>query len=639
MLLRTRIVLGASGALVALGLCLSVVAELSARRADQRFANAELEQQQILFRQIVTAQSQRMRGSTKSVTRNRDAIAALAEGNAEHIEEEFRSTFNRLSTSGVIDGMQVFDGAGMLKYSEPTYKNNSKPILIDRIRSTSKTEAGLVTLGGQPTATYAFPLFKGRDLAGIVLLTRNSRSLIDELKMVDGSNLSVVSDTGTLVAATEDSTHTEVNLSELVKAGDHLRYVPVEDKVMAVSTIHLTDIDNASAGFLVSAKDATASYRAQRNARIFSVVTFIAVLLTSLVLLTWYLRRGFAPLTDAVGFLERLSKGDDDVDISGQERNDEVGDIARALDVFKRNNLERAELQRKEEQRQRVIEERAETLNTLIAEFEGDVATAMGVVSSASKDMEATARGLSENAEKNAEQLDHANTATGTAADGVDTVAQAALELSASVQEIARQTSDSRETTRAAVEAAQRTDTQVQGLADLSDKIGEVLTIIRDIAEQTNLLALNATIEAARAGDAGKGFAVVASEVKGLAGQTAKATQDITAYIAGIREATLGAVEVISNTGESISRIDEITEAISAAVEEQNAATTEISRSAEQASHGTDSVKSLFDSLNASAADNRQSAESVLGSVTNLSDEANALSQRIEGFLTSVREA
>jgi methyl-accepting chemotaxis protein len=214
-----------------------------------------------------------------------------------------------------------------------------------------------------------------------------------------------------------------------------------------------------------------------------------------------------------------------------------------------------------------------------------------------------------------------------------------AEEMSASVQEIARQVQESSRIAGQAVVQAQSTDARISELSKASNRIGDAVKIITAIAEQTNLLALNATIEAARAGDAGRGFAVVASEVKALASQTAKATEEIGAQITGIQAATQESVSAIKEIGATITRIAEIAHAIAAAVEEQGAATQEISRNVQQASQGTTEVASHIGEVNRGAASTGSASSQVLSSARELSGESNRLKVEVDKFLASVRVA
>jgi methyl-accepting chemotaxis protein len=242
-------------------------------------------------------------------------------------------------------------------------------------------------------------------------------------------------------------------------------------------------------------------------------------------------------------------------------------------------------------------------------------------------------------AEDSGQQVATAATAFKQASANVQTVASASEELTASIAEIASQVTRAAAISAKAVHETEETDTKVGGLSEAASRIGEVVQLINDIASQTNLLALNATIEAARAGDAGKGFAVVASEVKALANQTAKATDEIAGQVAGIRSATADVVTAIKTIGATIDQVSEISSSIASAVEEQNAATSEISRNTQEAAANTAGVSDNIAGLGRMAEESRNTAIRELQSADALGKQAESLRTDINDFLAKIRAA
>jgi methyl-accepting chemotaxis protein len=275
----------------------------------------------------------------------------------------------------------------------------------------------------------------------------------------------------------------------------------------------------------------------------------------------------------------------------------------------------------------------------MIDDFEANVKAVVDTVASASTELQSNAQSMSATAEETNRQSSAVAAASEQATANVQTVASAAEELASSVAEIGRQVSQSASIAAMAVDEAKRTDATVQGLSEAAQKIGEVVRLISDIASQTNLLALNATIEAARAGEAGKGFAVVASEVKSLANQTAKATEEIAAQIGAIQSSTNDAVGAIQSIGKTIGEINDIASSISAAVEEQGAATREIARNVQEASQGTTEVSSNIAGVTQAAGETGSAASQVLSAAGELSSQAERLKAEVESFLTTVRAA
>jgi methyl-accepting chemotaxis protein len=345
------------------------------------------------------------------------------------------------------------------------------------------------------------------------------------------------------------------------------------------------------------------------------------------------------PLQSMTNVMGKLAGGELAVTVPATARRDEVGQMAKAVLVFKENMIKARDAAAREAEEQKAREARTLLIDKLTREFDADVSMVVKTVASATTEMQSTAASMTATAEETSRQATAVAAAAEQASTNVQTVASASEELSSSITEISRQVSASARIAAQAVQEANQTNETVRGLADAAQKIGEVVKLINDIAGQTNLLALNATIEAARAGEAGKGFAVVASEVKSLATQTARATEEIGSQIGSIQSATQSSVQAIVGIGRTIGEINEIATTIASAVEEQGAATQEIARNVQQAAAGTTEVTSNISGVNQAASETGAAATQVLASASELSQQSETLRSQVERFLSAVKAA
>jgi methyl-accepting chemotaxis protein len=344
------------------------------------------------------------------------------------------------------------------------------------------------------------------------------------------------------------------------------------------------------------------------------------------------------PINRMVGAMGRLSENDLDVDIPGETRTDEIGDMAKAVQVFKDNAIEVDRMTAAQKvQAKKAEEEKVALMQKMASDFEASVGTIISSVTTASGEMQSSAQSMSSTATETASQSQAMTSAAEIASTNVGSVSAATEELSASISEISRQVSQSATIASNATSDADAANIKIESLKEAADKIGEVVQLITDIAEQTNLLALNATIEAARAGDAGKGFAVVASEVKNLATQTSKATEEISLQISEIQGATNESVSAIQGISTTINEINEVSSSISAAVEQQGAATQEIANSIEQAALGTAEVTSNVTGVNNAMTQTGNAASQVLEVSNQLAQQSETLRDEVDKFVKQVR--
>ncbi|MBB4382680.1 Methyl-accepting chemotaxis protein [Bradyrhizobium sp. Rc3b] len=350
-------------------------------------------------------------------------------------------------------------------------------------------------------------------------------------------------------------------------------------------------------------------------------------------------RRVVTPLSRLADVIGTLAAGQHEVEIPATGRNDEIGQVAGSLQHFKDSLLAKKAADEAAAVEADAKLRRSQRMDQIARDFEAMIGDVINTVSSASSELEVSAGTLTSTADQSEKVTATVAAASEQASTNVQTVAAAAEEMASSVDEISRQVQDSARIAGEAVQQAGRTNDYVGELAKAAGRIGDVVELISQIAGQTNLLALNATIEAARAGEAGRGFAVVASEVKALAEQTAKATGEISQQITGIQTATEDSVGAIRSISDTISRMSEIASAIAAAVEEQGAATREISRNVQQAARGTQQVSASIVDVQRGASQTGSASANVLTSARSLSGESSRLKVEVGKFLDAIRAA
>lgn len=345
------------------------------------------------------------------------------------------------------------------------------------------------------------------------------------------------------------------------------------------------------------------------------------------------------PIVEMTETMKVVSDGDLSVEIPSRDRSDEIGNMARAVEIFKQNGIERIRLEKESAAEAMTRNARQTNIEELIAQFRGTVTATLDVVATNTSEMSATANSLTTIANNTSGQTSEAAGASQMASENVQAVAAAAEELAASIEEISRQVSKTNNLVSAANIAANASNDKVENLATAAKKIGDVISLIQDIAEQTNLLALNTSIEAARAGEAGKGFAVVATEVKSLANQTATATIEISNQIADIQESTGDAVSAIQEIVRTMAEVNSFTASIASAAEEQGAATAEIAQAVSQAADGTKQVVGSLDIVSASVNETNTSAAQVLSASEGVSKQSTVLKGTVDKFLDEVAAA
>ena len=371
-----------------------------------------------------------------------------------------------------------------------------------------------------------------------------------------------------------------------------------------------------------------------RNSILMSAVTLVILVGAMMVSLNQVLR----PVGAITRAMTGISEDREDIEVPYSTRNDEVGEMARAVQVFQDNNAEMARMRAEQEEIKAQAErERLTARRKLADNFEETVKSSVASMSAASAQVAEQAQLMTHSAADNNHKAKDAASESEQANHSVDTVASTTEELTASIREIADNAQQSTQVSEDAVKRAKETQETVGKLQQSAKKISEVVTLINDIAEQTNLLALNATIEAARAGEAGKGFAVVANEVKNLASQTGKATEEIAAQIGEVQGVTGQAVDQMNTIVDIIARVNEFVSGIAGATQEQDAATQEIARSAQSAASSAHTLKKYMTAMADSSAGNADKAGEVSRAMADLVNNFQALDGEVDKFMGEIR--
>jgi methyl-accepting chemotaxis protein len=577
-------------------------------------------------------------------------VEAVAKGDREALEPLLKAPFEAIKAQGMpLISFHAPPAINFYRAHDPKHFGediSARRSTVVESNTTGKPIVGVET-GRDSLSIFAMtPIMRdGKSLAVADIGVSFNKQFVDSVKQRFGVDLAVHRFDGKAfvnIGSTfaEKSLASQDELKSAFDGGAFRRDAALGGRPAALYIGQIKNYAGQPVAVIELVKDTTEYEAASASSQRTLIIGTVAILIAA-ALLAFLLGRGMSrPLIAITAVMNRLSSGDTDVAIPGGDRKDELGTMASAVDVFRRNMMEARHLREEQEAAKKQSELEKSALQRRMADrFEADVKSVVGAVARATEDMQRVAAEIAASVSGTSTQAAAAAAASEEASSSINTVAAATEELATSVAEISRQVTHSSDVADAAVGNATKTNEMVGDLAAAGEKIGDVLRLISAIAGQTNLLALNATIEAARAGEAGKGFAVVASEVKELASQTAKATEEIAGQVAAIQASTGECVTAIGSISDTIREISTIATTIASAVEEQGAATREIAQSVQQVAAGTSEVAVNVAGASHAADQSRALADTVLSASGELSQHASALFKSVDTFLAGLRDA
>ncbi len=490
-----------------------------------------------------------------------------------------------------------------------------------KTRSDHKAQPHLAKVGDEVVLSRFVPVTKYD-------IKKRGKRLVSLLRVDVGLDL-ISKELGQLIGG-----KTDIRAGQSSQAYD----LNIDDKKLRLY-VDLESSQHGMLGYIAVDLDISDEYNSQYKQALMDVVMQSIMMVMAWVVI-YFLCKWIAirPTLELTGVMKKLSGGDLDTEVVGLSREDEMGEMAKAIQIFKENAIEKVQMEKEAEfAKQRAEEEKQQAMHDLADSFDSKVGGLINSLASTSTELQSSAESMRHIADETSQSSATVASASEQASSNVATVASAMEEMSASAAEISTQIITARTKSNDTAKNAESANETVSNLNELVGNIGEVVVAIQDIAEQTNLLALNATIEAARAGDAGKGFAVVADEVKKLATETAHKTGEIQERISEIQGATHNSVKAMEKIISNISEIDVSVTGVSAAVEEQNATTSEIVRSVSETSQGVHQVSEIIVEVQAGASETGSSADDVLTAAKEVSELSENLKGSVDSFLDEIR--
>lgn len=602
----------------------------------------------------IMAQSRSAQSIAQTIASDQTLMALLAEGNNEALAERLVPVRDDLKEKLDVGPILLTDTKGnvILRVPQPEqFGDNIRDTRSDimKVNAEKRPQYGLFRdkLSGLGIRGIVPAYFEGEHIGavdvGLIFSEAFGEQLFADLKERIGVELVLftlnANDGVSVVASTRNQNNTSIPDVRKSLRGEELRFdTQIDGSRHIVLLQPITDVVGNTVAVLEIGVDMSLSTNAMNLSIIISLCLALFMVFIAIIVGIFMTRPALKALNRVGQAVESVSSGDTNVQIVDAGRKDEIGVVARSIEVFRDRAKAVAELQEKREQEIAEAEHRSKTQD-VADQFEASVGNIIRQVSDAAQGLKRLAQSMSELAQTTTDKASAVSSISVEATSNVNAAASATEQMSASVEEIRRQAGESAEKAAHAASEADSTLSQVKAQTEAAQKVGSIIGLIQDVAEQTNLLALNATIEAARAGDAGKGFAVVASEVKELASQTAKATDEISEQIEAMQNATETSANSIGSVTGSIKELNDIAAQIASAVSQQGAATSEISSNIQSAAQGTSEVSENISSVSGAAEDTASVSSEVLSASGELSTQADLLHAEVEKFLQTIRSA
>lgn len=639
---QTRIIASASMALILTSGFLWAATEFIWQKRQVHFEVRLTEAKKSLWNKTVSAAIHNLKKQSLAITRDRSTIAAIEEGKIENLQESAKPTFNRLSSgqNKILDRIIILDKSQqiILTISDDSTPLLNHDIMVSALESQSLQSGFVRSKKGHYSVGVAFPLYSQGKLLGSVLFAQNVDVILSGLKDAFGSDIFITDLKGQLVHSTNKKLQARVNFSELVTQDVISNDVAFDERYYDIYGFHIQDLlKNIGSVFIAS--DVTQDYMTQRYEKLYFILAIIVISFVFVGGQSIFLSKQFKRLNLSVKNINLLANGDMSIDTDFKDKKDEIGELNRAILVFKENYLARQKLEIRQKDFIMEGQTRQMQIDELIARFRSNVQKLLCGVGNNIESMEGAANELLNLSDSASRQVSKVMSASDLTSKNVHTIASSAQQLSSSISDIGGQVAETTTIIGKAATVARSTSNNVNELAGAVQRIGDIIGLIQDIAENTNLLALNATIESARAGEMGRGFAVVASEVKELSTQTSKATDEISMQIMNIQSSTNETVTMIEDIAEIMEQVNEFATNIAQAVKQQDYATNEMSNNIQEAASGVEEVSENVSGVTNAVSNTTDSAHKVSQISHGVAEQTEQLKHVIDAFLEEVAAA